>query len=623
MGKHPLLDTIQSPDALEAMDISQLEQVCAELREQMIDTVSRNGGHLASNLGAVELTVALHRNFHYPQDQIIFDVGHQCYAHKMLTGRLASFDTLRQQGGISGFLNPEESDYDAFLTGHSSTSVSAALGIAQAKRIKGEKGWAVAVIGDGALSGGLAYEGLNNAGRSHGGNLIVVLNDNKMSISRNVGAMARHLAVMRARPAYHQFKSTTERIILKIPLIGKYLRNGLVKLKTAAKNAVYNSTIFEDMGFAYLGPVDGHNLELLDSVFQVAKTVRRPALIHVCTVKGKGYDYAEKNPSIFHGVSAFDVETGERLPGGKSYSQQFGETICRLAATDSKICAITAAMCESTGLAPFQNSFRERFFDVGIAEQHAVTFAAGLSSAGMLPVFAVYSSFLQRAYDQILHDAAAQSLKLVLAIDRAGVVGEDGKTHQGVFDVAFLNSIPGVTVYAPVTFGELDYFLHQAFYRAPGVAAVRYPRGAQVPVPAEYSDCHQPWRLLGEHTAKAAIVTYGRTISAALQAATLLQQQGIHVRLLQLCQIRPVDVAAAAAVADCEQVFFFEEGMRIGGVAEHFEVLCREQGFDGRFLITAVEEQFLPHATTAQTLQAIGLDRDSICRKIKEALACQ
>ena len=609
MGEYNILENIKEPRDLDKLDQKQVESLCGEIREKLISTVSKKGGHLASNLGVVELTVALHRNFNFPADKLIFDVGHQCYTHKLLTGRYDRFDTLREKDGLTGFMSPKESEYDSFLTGHSSTSISAGCGFAAAKTIKGEDGYVVCVIGDGALSGGLAYEGLNNAGK-RGGNFIVILNDNKMSISKNVGGMARHLTVVRTSPTYHKFKRGTGRILQRIPLIGTKAYRGAERVKNAFKRLIYRKTIFEDMGFTYLGPIDGHDLEKLDLILDAAKHQRRPTLVHISTVKGKGYEFAEESPSAYHGVSAFDIDTGERKTSGTDYSKSFGNSLCKMAAADSRICAVTAAMGESTGLGAFSHAYPKRYFDVGIAEQHAVTFCSALAASELIPVFAVYSSFLQRAYDQLVHDAAAQSLKLVLGIDRAGIVGEDGITHQGVFDVAFLNTIPNVTIYAPVTFNELDTYLYKATYEAPSVAAVRYPRGGECELPSFYQNATGSFAVYGN--GENAIVTYGRTASQAFKAAAHLK----NIRVVVLYQIKPIDLNSVKSVLDCKNIYFFEEGMRVGGVGEHFEVLCRENGYNGEFSLTAIEDEFIPQQTVAQALNEYGLDAEGIYRKV-------
>ncbi len=423
--KYELLSKINSPNDIKNFNTDKLDLLAKEIRYKLIETVSENGGHLASNLGAVELTIAMHKVFDSPKDQFVFDVGHQCYTHKLLTGRYEKFDTIRTKGGISGFCRPNESEHDVFYTGHSGTSVSAGLGLAQSKKLKNDNHYVISVIGDGSFTGGMVYEALNNGGRTDAKH-IIILNDNKMSISENVGAFAKYLAVMRSRPGYYAFKSGTEKALNKVPF-GKKIASELYHIKTEVKNKLYKqSTFFEDLGYRYLGPIDGHDIDTLCDALNAAKKVNGPVLLHVITTKGKGYDYAEKSPSLFHGISKFDVNTGEPISSSDCYSDKLGEYVCAHAENDSSICAITAAMGIGTGLENFRKKFTDRFYDVGIAEEHAITFASGLAKNGMKPVYAVYSTFLQRCYDQIVHDISLQKTKILLAIDRAGFVGEDG-----------------------------------------------------------------------------------------------------------------------------------------------------------------------------------------------------
>ncbi|MBQ5591125.1 MAG: 1-deoxy-D-xylulose-5-phosphate synthase [Clostridia bacterium] len=607
MQDNLLRRVVDTPSELKKLDKKQTGQLCQEIRDELINTVSKTGGHLASNLGAVELTVALHKNFNLPKDKIVFDVGHQCYVHKMLSGRLSRFDTLRQKDGISGFPRPSESEYDAFSAGHSSTSVSAAFGIAEAKRERREGGYVVAVVGDGAISGGLVYEGLNNAGRSKD-KLIVILNDNKMSISKNVGAMSRYLAKVRSKKGYHRFKSGFQKILMHIPFIGEKCVRVILKIKKAFKSVFFTSTIFEDFGFSYLGPIDGHDSEKLDFMLTLAKNDTRPVVLHINTVKGKGYSFAEKIPSNYHGVNPFDIETGESAASGPNFSKEFGQALVSFAEKDKRICAITAAMRDSTGLIPFSEKFKSRFYDVGIAEEHAVTFASGLSISGMVPFFAVYSTFLQRAYDMIIHDAALQNLKVVFGIDRAGIVGADGETHQGVFDVAFLNSIPNVTVYSPATFDELRYDMKCAIYNDEGVVAIRYPRGNQInavlPEPSDYY-------VLGNLESDSAIVTYGRELGEVLKA-----NETLNVKIIAFNKIKPINEGAVECALGCKKLFFFEEGMKTGGFSEHFVSTLYEKGYKGEVNVTAIDG-FVPHSTVNEALSELKLDSESIIAKVK------
>ncbi len=620
MENDRLLDHIDAPSDIKKLSFSQLGDLCAEIREELIRTISSNGGHLASNLGTVELTVAIHRIFNSPKDQIVWDVGHQSYTHKLLTGRRERFHTLRKAGGISGFPKPCESEHDAFGAGHSSTSISAACGLARAKALAGDDGYVVAVIGDGALTGGLAYEGLNNAGRSRD-RIIIILNDNKMSISKNVGAMARHLTLLRLKPWYFRIKDIVESILLHLPPLGVHIRNALVASKSAIKNAIYHSTIFEDMGVLYLGPVDGHDIQSLSHLLERAKTLRRPVLIHAMTVKGKGYSFAENDPGAYHGVSRFNVETGDPVTPakGNSASSLFGHNLCLLAQADSRICAITAAMTDGTGLTEFSERFRPRFFDVGIAEEHATVFAAGLAANGMLPVFAVYSTFLQRAYDQIVHDVALQKLKVVFAVDRAGLVGDDGETHQGIFDAAFLSSVPGVTVFSPSTAEELQNDLHAALYGCEGPAAVRYPRGVLAEAPRDFHPTfgnYDFWSPLPD--AEILLVTYGRLFFEAAEAVKRLAELHIRAAVLKLNRIKPLEPACFSFCLPFKDVLFFEEGIRSGGIGEHFGSLLGEQPFQGRYRIHAIEDRFVPQGDVPWLLAELGLDCDGM---VKAALA--
>lgn len=607
------LGRIKNPTDVRKLNNDEITELCGEIRDKMITTVSKNGGHLSSNLGAVELTVALHRCFYTPDDTIVFDVGHQCYTHKLLTGRYKDFDTLRQENGMSGFMKPEESVHDPFITGHSSTSVSSAFGDCVAKEIKNGHGFSVAVIGDGALTGGMFYEALNNVRKKDKG-LIVILNDNKMSISKNRGALAKHLGTIRTRKKYFEFKSGVERFLVKIPLVGHALRSVVFNLKLMLKNAVYNSNIFESLGFYYMGPVDGHNVEKLCEVFEIAKSLDRPVLIHTKTVKGKGYAPAENNPDVFHGVSGFNIHDGSLKPSSKNFSSVFGETLCKLAENDEKICAITAAMPSGTGLSMFADRFRDRFFDVGIAEEHAVTFSASLARSGLKPVFAVYSTFLQRGYDQLIHDAAIAGLPLTLAVDRAGFVGDDGETHQGLFDVAFLSNIPGVTVYAPSSFKELESTLIERLAAPVGVAAVRYPRGGESYI-GTADRCFDGFSEFG--ASKTAVVTYGTLVSEALSAKEALEKQSVAVSVVKLSRLNPLPDEFIELLSEKSEVLFFEEGIRNGGVAERTAARLLEKGFKGKFVIKAVEG-FVKQASVSAQRASFGLDEASIIKLVKE-----
>lgn len=609
------LDKIHSPQDLKKLDSSEYGELAQEIRDVLIETVSKNGGHLASNLGAVELTIAIHLMFNSPIDRIVWDVGHQAYTHKLLTGRYDVFDTIRQKDGISGFCHPNESDHDTFYSGHSGTSVSSAYGIAQANKIKKNNNYTVAVIGDGSFTGGLVYEALNNAGRSKT-NFIVILNDNEMSISKNVGSVARYLTKIRSKKKYVRMKARLERFLDRIPLVGHAMAQGLFKFKTAVKNLIYESTIFEKMGFRYMGPIDGHDIVSMCEALETAKSLHSPVLLHVNTVKGKGYDYAEKDPSYFHGISDFDINTGEPHSTGDTFCNEFGKLMCKMAEKDRRISLITAAMSLGTGLTEFSNKYSERFFDVGIAEEHAVTFASGLAKGGMLPVFAVYSTFLQRCYDEIIHDGALQDQKLVLAIDRAGFVGDDGETHNGLYDVAFLQSIPKVTVYSPATYDEMKVDFGNAFYRDSDVVAVRYPRGGEANIPEDYTPSFGTYDFYGDESAEIVLVTYGRLFSETAKAVRELENRNIKAKVLKLNRIKPIDTEAIDRVLDSKYIFFFEEGVRSGGIAEKFAAELLQRDCKCGYDITAVEDCFVKQAKVPELIKDYGFDCESMVDKI-------
>lgn len=611
MSDYHILSGIKSPKDIKGLSDEEITRLCGEIRHKLIETVSVNGGHLSPNLGVVELTVMLHKVFSTPKDTIVWDVGHQAYTHKMLTGRYDRINTIRTKDGLSGFPKRNESPHDAFDVGHSSTSISAAYGIAKAKQLNNEDSYTIAVIGDGSFTGGLAFEGLNNAGRFKK-NFIVVLNDNKMSISHNVGAMARYLTSIRIKPTYLHAKQRVEKFLYKIPMVGEPAVKAIKNSKSRFKNLVYKSTLFEFLGFSYYGPVDGHNINELENAFNAVKKINGPVLVHVVTTKGKGYKFAENNPKEFHGIGSFDISSGESIPGEKSFSAHFGDTLCAMAEKDSRICAITAAMKIGTGLQRFSNQFRERFFDVGIAEEHAVTFACGLACKGIVPVFAVYSTFLQRSYDQIIHDAATQNLHILLAVDRAGIVGEDGETHQGVFDVSMLNTVPNTTIYSPAYFDGLDKSLEAAVYQNTGVVAVRYPRGCEPCRPEDYTYENENYDIYGDRNSHKLIVTYGRLFAFVVQAAEKLKQQGNSVCILKLCRIKPIDETAVDFAANFKQIYFFEEGIQSGGIAETFSNQLIKRNYTGNYKITAIEDQFVCQASISQSLAALHLDKDGI-----------
>ncbi len=603
---YEILNTIKSPQDVKNLTNSQVTVLCEEIRDCIINTVSQNGGHLAANLGSVELTVAVHRAFDSPTDAIIFDVGHQCYTHKLLTGRFEDFQTLRKENGISGFMKPNESEHDPIITGHSSNSISAAYGIYRAKKLKGEEGSAVAIIGDGALTGGMAYEALNHAG-DHNGNFIVILNDNEMSISQNVGGMSKSLTKMRNKARYHRFKFAFGRFLNHIPLVGNALYKFFYRIKEAFKSIVYKNNIFSAFGFNYLGPVNGHNVKDMESLFKIAKCYQRPTVIHVVTTKGKGYPLAEQSPNSYHGVSPFDVNVGVKPNSKITFSDIAGRTLCEMAENDDKICAVTAAMESGTGLTDFATRYPDRFFDVGIAEQHAVTFTAGLAKGGLKPYFAVYSSFLQRAYDQIIHDCAISNVPLTLLVDRAGIVGEDGETHQGLFDVSFLTSIPNITVYSPTYYDELIYTINLSAL-TDGVTAIRYPRGCEAQDDVNI-DFKPDYSVLSGKNDRV-IVTYGKLFSEAFKA----KQQNDDLTVIKLNKIYPLSDALINELKNYKQIDFYEETIKSGGIGEHLSACLNEDGYNGIYNIHAVNNEFVPMSSTAAALNKLGLDCENMLR---------
>lgn len=614
----PYLKHINKPADIADLTEEQLDELCEEIREKLITVVSHNGGHLASNLGTVELTVALDKVFNSVDDSIVWDVGHQSYTHKLLTGRADKFDTLRTEGGISGFPKREESPYDAFNAGHSSTSISAAYGIARAKNVLGKNGYTIAVIGDGALTGGMAYEGLNNAGRFTK-NFIVVLNDNKMSISENVGSIARYLKRVRLKTGYLQTKEKVDKALRKIPGIGIPAAQVLKRAKTRVRYSLYQTTLFEDMGFHYYGPLDGHNIFELTEAFESVKNINGPILVHVVTKKGKGYAMAENKPNVYHGISAFDIETGEPTSGKIDFSFIFGNKLIKLAKKDKRIFAITAAMESGTGLSRFATEFKPRFFDTGIAEEHAVTFAGGLAAQGALPFFAVYSTFLQRGIDQIIHDIAMQNLHVIFAIDRAGLVGEDGETHQGVFDVALLNSVPNLTIYSPTYFDELEIAMDIAVASESGPVAIRYPRGTEPYIPKDFVCTDKSFSIYGDaKNSDILVITYGKIFSNACEALELLKIREINICILKLNRIKPIPTEALEFAIKYKSIFFFEEGMAIGGVGEHFLNKINYCGYSGKFSLTAIDDIFVKHAKVDSLLKTLGLDAEGMAKTIED-----
>ncbi|MCI8303171.1 MAG: 1-deoxy-D-xylulose-5-phosphate synthase [Lawsonibacter sp.] len=593
------------------------ENLCAQLRRELVEDVSQTGGHLASNLGAVELTVAIHRVFDTSTDRLVFDVGHQCYPHKMITGRRKAMATLRQYGGVAGFPKPSESIHDAFIAGHASNSVAVALGMARARAVLGEDYKVIVLIGDGALTGGLAYEGLSNAGEC-GQQLLVILNDNGMSITPNVGGVADHLARQRLKPQYLTFKKYYRRI-MNATAPGRVIYRVTHRVKQALKQSLLPCSMFENMGFRYLGPVNGHDLPMLTRILQYAKDIDEPVLLHVKTVKGKGFLPAEENPDAFHGVAPFDPMTGrpKREPAD-NFSAVFGRTLVRLAGQDRRVCALTAAMTGGTGLEQFAQKYPDRFFDVGIAEGCAASMAAGMAKQGTVPVFAVYSTFLQRAYDMLLHDAAIDNLHVVLGVDRAGLVGDDGETHHGLFDAAFLDTVPNMTVLAPASFAELEVMLNRALFQLSGPVAVRYPRGGEGAFIGTAGE--EPAAILRWGN-DVTLVGYGTQINEILQAAALLEAQGIQAEVVKLNQLTPlVPELVELSVRKTKALLVAEEQCARGCVGQRLAARLEVAGLPAKTALINCGEGFIPHGAAAVLKQKLFLDGEGIAKKALEVL---
>lgn len=610
-----LLNQINSTEDLRALDMQQLRLLCDELRQYLILNISKTGGHLASNLGIVELSVAIERVFDTSKDRLLFDVGHQSYVHKLLTGRRDAFSTLRSFGGLAGFPKPTESKSDAFVAGHASSSVSTALGMARARTLQKQDYHVIALMGDGAMTGGLAYEGLNDAGESNEP-LIVILNDNGMSITPNVGGIAQHLSVLRTRPGYFRLKKAYRTVTHALPG-GKAFYRFTHCLKERWKRMLLGSTLFEEMGFDYYGPVDGHDLARLEYMLKLVKACKKPVLLHVITQKGKGYAPAELNPDVFHGIGSFDPESGKpplcaHLP---SFSDTFGKTLCEIAEKEPRVCAITAAMVHGTGLTEFSKRYPERCFDVGIAEGHAVSMAGGLAMQGMIPVVAIYSTFLQRAYDMLLQDVSMLKLHVVFAVDRAGLVGEDGETHQGVFDINYLRSVPNMQILCPANQAELEVMLRKAILEMDGPVAVRYPRGcngaytqiAQKPVLREGTDI--------------TMIGYGTLINNVLDAAKLLQRQGISAEVIKLPSVKPIDIATiAASVRKTKHLLVAEEAVCIGCAGKEIAALLRTSGIVVPTRLVNIGDRFVQHGAVKRLYEMLGLDAQSLAQAAREVL---
>ncbi len=619
MSRH--LERIHSPHDVRSLDAQARVELCQELREQILRTVSEHGGHLGASLGVVELTVALHTVFESPRDRLVWDVGHQAYAHKLLTGRADRFDTIRQHGGLSGFLRRSESPHDVFGAGHASTAISAALGMAQARDLRGERHAVVAIVGDGALTGGLAYEGLNNAGML-GSDLIVVMNDNSMSISPNVGALSRYLTRLRADPAYAQMKRDIERLMGLVPVLGHRVTRVVERVKDGLRHVLVPGAFFEALGFRYLGPIDGYDMTEMIQVLKNAREMGGPVLVHVVTEKGRGYGPAVSAPDRLHGGGPFDLATGRaKAPATAtpSFSQVMAETLCRLARTDRRIVAITAAMADGTGLSRFREEHPSRFFDVGIAEEHAVTFAAGLASQGMRPVVGIYSTFMQRAYDQVIHDVGIQRLPVLFCLDRAGLAGEDGATHHGSFDLTYMNAIPGLVVAAPRDARTLSALMETALAHD-GPMVIRYPKAPagrigpqpEGPLPIGKGEMLRPGR-------DAALIAVGAMVPVAEAAADLLAARNIFASVVDVRFLKPLDCdLILEATRDVPVVVTIEEGAITGGLGARVAMLLGTLGVERRLRLLGLPDHFIEHGRREELLEEAGLTPAAVAQAVGE-----
>ena len=614
-----ILEQIKGPEDLKKLTSEELSQLAEEIRAFLIEKISHTGGHLASNLGVVELTIALFRTFDLPEDKIIWDVGHQSYTHKILSGRRMEFDELRQYGGLSGFPKRKESPYDSFDTGHSSTSISAGLGIAQGRDILGEDYKVVSVIGDGALTGGMAYEALNNAARMKK-NFIIILNDNKMSISENVGGMSRYLGGLRTGAGYNDLKKNVADTLERIPVVGGRMIDKIKRTKNSIKQLFIPGMLFENMGITYLGPVDGHNIPALCKVLKEAQKLDHAVLVHVLTKKGKGYEPAEKNPAHFHGVSPFDIKTGKPLAEKKypTYTDVFSKKLCQLGETHPELVAVTAAMPDGTGVAAFGKKFPDRFFDVGIAEAHAVPSAAGMAAAGLRPVVAVYSSFLQRGYDQILHDVCIQNLPVLFAVDRAGLVGSDGETHQGIFDYSYLTSIPNMSVAAPKNLWELRAMLDFAMdYKAP--FAIRYPRGTAYRGLKEFMQpiAYGKGEIIYEEE-NIALLAVGSMVSTGEHVRAKLKEEGVSCTLANARFVKPFDKELVDRLAKNHRLIVtMEENVLQGGFGLPVTAYIHEHYPQVKVMNIALPDAYVEHGNVSVLRKGLGIDSDSIIQRLK------
>lgn len=615
-----ILDRINRPEDIQTMKEEEKQELAKEIREEIINTVAQTGGHLASNLGVVELTIALHSVFHMPEDKIVWDVGHQTYVHKMLTGRRKQMSTLRQLNGIAGFPKAKESDYDSFDTGHSSTSISVALGMARARDLEEKNNHVVAVIGDGALTGGMALEALDDAGNSKT-RLIVILNDNEMSISKNVGGISRFLTRIRTKRFYRKSNNLIRKALEKIPKVGTFIIHLARRIKYSIKQLMIPNMFFEDLGFKYLGPVDGHDIERIEWILNLAKKEKEPVVVHIITKKGKGYQPAEENPASYHATASFEKETGKPIkPKEKDYSEVFGDILVKLAKENEKIVAITAAMTDGTGLTKFKQIFPNRFFDVGIAEQHALGLAAGLAKEGQIPVVPIYSSFYQRAFDQVIHDICLPQLPVIMCVDRAGIVGQDGETHQGIFDLSFFSMIPNITVMAPKDFKELEEMLTFAINLQKPVV-IRYPRGQQA---KERIESHTKIELgkaeILQEGKDITILAIGRMVEKAMQVAKELAKQGKTAEIVNCRFVKPLDKQTIlTSLQKTKRVITIEDNTVVGGFSSQVETLLLEHPIEQiKFKAFGWKDTFIPHGRVEQLENQYGLEVENIIEKVKE-----
>ena len=616
-----LLSKIDSPKDIKKLTVEELNALSEEIREFLVDNVSETGGHLASNLGVVELTLALHKVYDMPKDKIIWDVGHQTYVHKILTGRRKVFSSLRQFGGISGFPKASESIYDSFDTGHSSTSISAALGFAKAREIKGDNYNVVAVIGDGALTGGMSFEALNDAGRSKE-DLVVIVNDNEMSIEENVGGLSKYLNKVRTEPSYLRVKEEIAGALRKIPGVGTNITKTLVKVRDGIKYVTLHSSIFEELGFTYIGPIDGHDINLLCEVLGRVKNLKGPVMIHVVTKKGKGYSFAEDNPTKFHSIAPFNKYNGEiKKVSSTNFSNVFGKILTDEAKYNEKIVAITAAMLEGTGLTQFKEAFPNRLFDVGIAEQHAVTFAAGLAKTGLKPVVAVYSTFLQRAYDQIIHDVALPKLPVVFMIDRAGIVGADGETHQGIFDISFLSHIPNMKIFMPRNYVELEAMLRYALDYEDGPVAIRYPRGEEKNVKAYKEDLDiTKWEEI-EEGKDISIISIGNALTVAEAVKHELKSLDIECEIINARAIKPLDTEKLKDILKAKkEIVVIEDNLLHGGLGSLLleEINKMPFKYDKKIHMYGINDKFVTHGSVGNLYEQENMDKSKIVEDMKQ-----